>query len=177
MNLTHLRFPRQLEGDQSVDTIRRVLSAGMVKLWSDGTLDVPHVRPNKALKQALNDAGLRGQMRTGFEGISEKLDSEKAGIDNVRKQETICHGDRVSRLLLLSNDGAERLYRHVERLLYMHTPRLLGCLLDIDSKTLSIWILQEERNIKVVMAEHKDAVSTILRAIARSEGSEDHALQ
>src|SRR5207244_13638512 len=45
-------------------------------------------------------------------------------------------GARVSRLLLLSADGAERLYRHVERLALAHAPRVLVVALSADAATL-----------------------------------------
>ena len=40
------------------------------------------------------------------------------------------------------------------------------CLLDIDGNALGRLITGKERVVKLVMAEHKEAVSAILRAIA-----------
>ena len=42
---------------------------------------------------------------------------------------------------------------------------MLGCLLDVDALTLGEAIAGKESRIKIVMAEHKDAVSELLRAI------------
>jgi len=100
-----------------------------------------------------------------LESISEKLESEKRGIANVRSQTDDPYGDRFSRLLLFSNDGAERFYRHIEQAMQAHAPRLLGCFLDIDGGALGHLITGKEGVIKIVMAEHKDAVSGVLRAI------------
>jgi hypothetical protein len=93
------------------------------------------------------------------------LESERKGIANVRERQGAPYGDRVSRLLLFANDGAERLYRHIEQLLQAHAPRLIGCLLDIDGSTLGNLITGKDRKIKLVMAEHKEVVCDILRAI------------
>ncbi len=165
MNLSDVQFPRQLEADGNAGAIRQALMASTVKLWPGGHLDVSVITMRDPLKKALQKAKLRGQIRCGFEAISDKLESERKGIANVRKRHSAPYGDRVSRLLLFSNDGAERLYRHIEHLLLAHAPRLLGCLLNIDGIALGNIIAGKDRQIKIVMAEHKEAVSDTLRAI------------
>jgi hypothetical protein len=163
--MNDLRFPRQLEADYSRDVIRLALMDRTVKLWPGGDLDVPLISMTDPLKNALQTAMLRGQIRCGYEGISHKLMNEKAGITNVRERRGVTYGERISRLILFSNDGAERFYRHVEGLLQSHAPRLLGCLLDVDGNSLGKVLTGKDRQIKLVMAEHKDAVSETLRAI------------
>jgi hypothetical protein len=165
MNLSDMKFPRQIEAEYGPDIICQTLMGHTVKLWSRGNLDVPVIVLQDPLKEALRAAMLQGRIRCGFEEVSEKLSSEKAGIANVRERSDAPHGDRVSRLILLSNDGAERFYRHAEQLLRLHAPRLLGCLLDTDSSVLGEIITGRNRQIKLVMAEHKDAVSMMLRAM------------
>lgn len=165
MNLSDIRFPRQLEADGNAETIRQALMASTAKLWPGGSLDVSMITMSGPLREALQKARLKGQIRCGFEAILDKLEGERKGIANVRERQGAPYGDRVSRLLLFSNDGAERLYRHLEHLLQAHAPRLLGCLLDIDGIVLGKIITGKDRQIKVVMAEHKEAVSDILRAI------------
>jgi hypothetical protein len=165
MNLSDIRFPRQLEADDNTDTIRQALMARTVKLWPGGHLDVSMIMMSDPLKKALQKARLKGQIRCGFEAIFDKLENERKGIANVRERQGAPYGDRVSRLLLFSNDGAERFYRHIEQLLQAHAPRLIGCLLDIDGSTLGNLITGKDRKIKLVMAEHKEVVSDILRGI------------
>jgi len=166
MNLSEIRFPRQLEADESAETIRQVLMARTVNLWSGSDLKVPVVTMSDPLKKVLRAAILKRQVRCGLEGIAGKLEHERAGIDNVKGRGDDPYGERVSRLLLFSNDGAERFYRQVERLLVLHSPRVLGIFLDEESGALGRLITGKERAVKLVMAEHKDAVSDILRAIA-----------
>jgi hypothetical protein len=165
MNLSDIRFPRELEADGNTDTIRQALMARTVKLWPGGHLDVSIIMISDPLKKALQKARLKGQIRCGFEAIFDKLENERKGLANVRERQGAPYGDRVSRLLLFSNDGAERLYRHIEHLLQAHSPRLLGCFLDIDGIALGNVIAGKDRNIKIVMAEHKEVVSDILRGI------------
>jgi hypothetical protein len=169
MNLSDIRLPRQLEADEMAETIRRALMAHTVKLWPGGTLDVAKITLDEPLKKVLRMARLNGWIRCGFEAIYDRLESERKGIMNVRKRRCAPYGDRVSRLLFFSNDGAERFYRHIESLLQANEQRLLGCLLDVDGCTLGNLLTGKDRRIKLIMAEHKDAVSESLRTIVAGQ--------
>jgi hypothetical protein len=170
MNLSDIRFPRQLEADGTAETIRKALMARTVKLWPGGDLDVARIAMDEPLQKALRRARLQGWLQFGFEIVSDRLADESKGIENVRRRGGGPYGDRVSRLFLFSNDGAERFYRHVESLLKAHAPRLLGCLLDIDGIALGSAVTGKEAHIKLLMAEHKDAVSEILRTMIAGQG-------
>ena len=165
MNISDMSFPRQLEADGSAEIIRAELMAHAAKLWTGSKIDVPVITLSEPLKIALKRARLQRRIRYGFEPIFEKLASEKRGITHVRKRSDAPYGDRISRLLLFSNDGAERFYRQIEQILEAHAPRLLCCLLNIDGGALGQLITGKEGIIKIIMAEHKDVVSDILRAI------------
>jgi hypothetical protein len=131
MNPSDIRFPRQLEVEDTAETIRQVLMACSIKLWPGGDLDVAMITISDPLKKALQKARLNGHIRCGFEAIFDKPENERKGITNVREHQGAPYGDRGSQLLLFSNDSALRIYRHIEHLLQEHAPRLLGCLLDI----------------------------------------------
>ena len=165
MNISDMRFPRQLEAEGSAEIIRGALMARTSKLWTGSTIDVPVITLSDAMETALKGARLQRRIRYGFGPIFEKLASEKKGIANVRKRTDAPYGERISRLLLLSNDGAERFYREIEQVLQEHAPRLLCCFLNIDGGALGQLITGREGIIKIIMAEHKDAVSDILRAL------------
>jgi hypothetical protein len=172
MNLSEIRFPRQLEADETAEAIRKALMARTVKLWSGGDLEVARIAMDEPLKKALRMARLQGRIQCGFETVFGRLAGESKGIEQVRERGGAPYGDRVSRLLLFSNDGAERFYRHVESLLQAHAPRLLGCLLDIDGLALGSALTGKEARIKLVMVDHKDAVSEILRTVAAGRAME-----
>jgi hypothetical protein len=165
-----IRLPRALEVEGAAGEIRRALAARSLKLWPGGVLEAPVVGMSEPLERALREAQLRGRLRCGFESVREKLAGERKGIEHLRERQSAPQGDRVSRLILFSNDGAERFYRHVEQLIEENAPRLLGCLLEIDCCELGRLITGRESRVKLVMAEHKDAVSAILRAIAEGSG-------
>ena len=83
MNLSDIRFPRQLEVDDTAETIHQVLMACTVNLWPGGDLDVAMITMSDPLKKALQKAMLNGQIRCGFEAIFDKRENERKGITNV----------------------------------------------------------------------------------------------
>jgi len=166
MNIANIRLPRQLEADSSSEAIRQVLISCAAKLMPGGKIDVPLIKWSDPLKMALQKARLQGRIRVGLESISEKLANESYGIKNAHQSSGATYGDRISRLLLFSNDGADRFYRHIEQLLEQNAPRLFGCKLNVDAGVLGQLILGKDKKIKIIMAEHKDVVSGVLRAIA-----------
>lgn len=168
MNLSEMRFPRKLETEGSAEIVRQVLANRTAKLWTGSEIEVPVITLTETLKAALQKARLQGRIRCGTDPIFEKLAGEKKGIAQVRSQAEAVYGDRISRLLLFSNDGAERFYRNVEQAIKANTPRLLGCLLDIGGSALGQLITGKEGIIKIVMAEHKGAVADILRTLGDS---------
>jgi hypothetical protein len=171
MNLADIHLPRQLEEDNSDEAIRQMLISCATKLMPGGKIDAPVIEWSDPLKMALQKARLQGRIRLGLEAITEKLASEKYGIKNAHQSSGAAYGDRISRLLLFSNDGADRFYRHIEQLLEQNAPRLLGCKLNVDAGVLGELFLGKGKKIKIIMAEHKDVVSGVLRAIAACRNS------
>lgn len=165
MNIADIRLPRQLELDNSDETIRQILIKCAERLVPGGKFDVPIINWNDPLKMALQKARLQGRIRLGLEAITEKLVSEKYGIKNAHQSSGAAYGDRISRLLLFSNDGADRFYRHIEHLLEQNPTRLLGCKINVDAGVLGELFLGKDKKIKIIMAEHKDVVSDVLRSI------------
>jgi len=113
---------------------------------------------NDSLVKALQSARMKGRLQWGFETILDILDGEKKGIDHIRKQNADSHGERVSRLLLFSNDGADRFYRHGDQ--------VFGCLLDADGMALGRAVSGQDRTVKIIMVDHKEGVCDVLQAIA-----------
>jgi hypothetical protein len=75
-------------------------------------------------------------------------------------------GVRISRLLLLADDGADRFYRRVESLLRRHGPRVLALRLDLDAAALGGLLFGPGRRARLLLIEHKDAVCRVLLALA-----------
>ena len=170
MNHSDIKLPRGLEADGTAETIRQILMTRTVQLWFGSDLSVPIITMNDNLKKLLKMANLNGKVQRGLETISDKLDKEKRGIDHLRERRDLPVGDRVSRLLLVSNDGTRRFYRNIEHLQQLHSPRLLCCMLDMDGNSLGSVITGREKLVKVILAEHKEMVAAILRTLLPSPG-------
>ena len=168
MKIADIRLSRQLEEENSDEAIRQILIKCASKLMPGGKFDVPIVNWSDPLKKALQKARLQGRIRLGLESITEQLTSERYGIKNAHQNSGAAYGDRISRLLLFSNDGADRFYRHLEQLLEQNAPRLLGCKLNVDAGVFGELFLGKDKKIKIIMVEHKDVVSGVLKAIAGS---------
>jgi hypothetical protein len=151
-----LRLPRQIEGDPRAARVRDALSASARPLWARGTLAVATAPLDAALAAALG----------GLEAIAQQLDAEAKGMADADRASGAARGARVSRLLLVSDDGAERFYRHVETLLRRHADRVLGVRLEAGAAELGALLFGPSALARVVLVEHKDAVAAVLLALA-----------
>jgi hypothetical protein len=165
------RLPREIEVDPCHDAVRAALATPARLLWPGGTLVAPVVPLTAALRHALGAAATSGLLRRGLEAAGAALDAERRGLAALPPDEARRQGARVSRLLLVANDGAERFYRRVERLVVTHAPRVLACVVDCDSATLGALLYDRDALAKLVLAEHKSAVAAILRALAAQPGA------
>ena len=160
-----LRLPRELEADPACEAIRAALAARPRRLWQGGTLEVPVLALTGLLAAALRAALGRAQLRRGLEAAVGALEADRRGLAVVAERTGRDPGERVSRLCVFANDGAERFYRQVERCLTTHAPRVLGCLVEVDGATLGKVLYGRETAVKLVLADHKEAVSAILRSL------------
>jgi hypothetical protein len=151
------RLPRQIEADACGGAIRNVLTARARTLWEHGRVVVPALALTAPLGEALRAALMRGQLQRGLEAAAVSLAAERRGLRNA--------SDRVSRLCLVADDGAERFYRQVERCLMVHGPRILGGLLEADGVTLGKLLYGRDTAVKLILIDHKDAVASVLRAL------------
>ena len=169
MELSSIAFPRQLESDGSVEKIRSALSLRKTKIRAEGNIEVPVIHVSESLIIVMKKTRMQRRVRFGLDDIFDRLAAEKKGIDHLHEQMQSKQGERISRLILFSNDGTERFYRRIEQILTEHCQRILGCRLDVDGQTLGQFITGRSVEIKVILVEHKDAVSDVLRALADSE--------
>ena len=161
-----LRLPRQVESDPRAPLVHGMLSSHTRRLWVHGEIEVTEAELTTELTAALRAAHHAGLVVRGLEGAETRLALEGQGLDLADRKGRALRGERVSRLLVLSNDGAERFYRRVESLLRRYGPRVLAVYLDADAATLGGLIFGPGRLARLLMIEHKDAVSAVLLAMA-----------
>lgn len=101
-------------------------------------------------------------MVRGLELIEKTLEREARGLSLVDARSATSRGSRVSRLVLLSNDGTERFYRQAERLLSMQGPRVLAVRVDADSARFASVVTEASGVVRALMLEHKELVASLL---------------
>jgi hypothetical protein len=108
---------------------------------------------------------LAKHLTQGLEQAEQRLSNEARGLKMVDARSESGRGVRVSRLLLLSDDGAERFYRQAERLLLTHGERLLAIRLSVPADKLGE-VLHAPGVVRALLIEHKQSVADTLVALA-----------
>ncbi|MDH3347328.1 MAG: hypothetical protein OEM02_04395 [Desulfobulbaceae bacterium] len=161
-----LRLPKLVEKDSRSPMLISALKSNSQQLWSQSKLKVPIAQLDDHLVTALKDAYIKGQIVRGLESAERTLAAEERGLRIADQKTGQARGIRVSRILLLANDGAERFYRQVETLLLRHGQRVLAIRLDINADKLGSLLFGPNKIAKSVMLEHKSAVASILLSLA-----------
>jgi hypothetical protein len=160
-----LRLPKLVETDPRHPQLLRILTMHTELLWRESKIGIPVAELNSKLVGALRKAHNAGQVIRGLEGTERALAAEERGLRMADRQIGVPRGVRVSRLLILASDGAERFYRNVETILRRHGPRVLAVRLEIDARGLGELLFGPGRVARLVMLEHKQAVGSVLLAM------------
>jgi hypothetical protein len=161
-----LRLPKSVESDPRGPRLLRNLTAHTRLLWQGSEIEVPVAGMTVELAEALRNAYGVGQVVRSLENAERALAAEERGLRMADRRIRVPRGVRVSRLLLLANDGAERFYRQVEALLRRHGPRVLAVRLELDEHGLGELLFGPSEVARLLMLEHKQAVGSVLLAIA-----------
>lgn len=161
-----LRLPRMVESNPRGPHVLRRLTACTRPLWSKGEIEVPVATLGPELREVLRKAHHAEQVVRGLEAAERTLSAEERGLRLADRHSGVSRGDRISRLLLLADDGAERFYRRVETLLRRHSPRVLAIRLDVNAADLGEALLGASRLARLLLLTHKEAVGAALLAVA-----------
>ncbi len=164
-----MKLPKRIELDERAERV--VAALGRTQpIWSGGDLLVPVVGFSEPLRRALKSAHAGGRVTRGLEGVERKLEAELQGMESADRRSGATRGQRVSRLLLVASDGAERMYRRVETLSRRHPGRVLVLQLECGGDELGELLFGPGSTAKLLMIDHKDAVADALLALAESPG-------
>lgn len=166
MSDSALRLPKSVEADPRAAQLMERLATQTEPLWSASDVRIPVAVMNPALATALQSAHSASRVVRGLESAETTLAAEERGLQLADRASGAPRGMRVSRLLLLSNDGAERFYRQVEALLRRHGPRVLAIRIAVDADALGSQLFGPGRRARLLMIEHKDAVAAVLLSLA-----------
>ena len=168
-----LRLPRRVEDELGAAPLASELAARSRPLWAGSDVRVPQVEFGPDLEAVLNSAFSAGRIVRGLEGAERVLAAEQRGLEHVDQKTGVARGGRVSRLVVLADDGSERFYRSVESLYRRHAPRVLALRLSVDESALGQLLFGPDQVARLLLIEHKDAVSAVLLALAARWSGDD----
>ena len=154
------KLPRQLVSDPKTAGLLDHIFSRVRKLKAESEFSVPLFELTDRFKKSLLASRRAGHVVRGFENAFDLLALERDGINKIINQSG--QGDRVSRLVLVSNDGADDFYNKAEKLILRHSPRVLGCIVQTDSYNLGSLLFGDGKIAKLILIDHKDDVSQIL---------------
>lgn len=157
-----LKLPRKIEADPRKAELEALLASDLRPLWEGGNFQIPTIPLSPAFESALIKALHFKQLEMGLEQIERTLGSEKKGLDALQKKQGTPAAHRVSRLLIIANDGAERFNRACESLLRLHGDRLLCLHVDVPCAELSQKLFGAQKQVKAILVSDRDAVTTLL---------------
>ena len=160
-----LLLPKQIEADPRYQQLLNLLTKKTEKLWPGSDVFIPVAPFSDELKAALMAAKEGDRLSRGVEGIERTLGVEGRGLALVDKKTTEKRVPRISRLLIMSNDGAERFYRKVESILRQHGQRVMAIRIGADSAQLGEYLFGPEKAVKLLLIDHKESVAAVLLAL------------
>ncbi len=149
-----INLPKNIVKTKAEEQVLERLSQ-TTPLYPDSETLISEIKMNPELRSHIFFSKATKNAIIGMERIEMILDREKFGLKGNES-------NRISRLLLVSNDGSERFYRQLEFLLKNHGDRLLICRLDIDSEEFGKVLSENKKKIKALLITHKEYVSNVL---------------
>ncbi len=165
MDIRSIRLPKLLDSDPRAKDLLRGLVESVQPLRRGSYVYVPVAR-FAGMKNTIKSVHRAGRVVRGLESVKRTLATEKRGMGLVDRSSGVKRGERISRLLLLSNDGSDGFYRQIENLLVRHTPRVLAIRLNVDAPGLGEPLFGPGRLARLLMIQHKDAVAEVLVSLA-----------
>jgi hypothetical protein len=155
-----MRLPSELVEAGVEVAIQAALGKDVVQLCREPPLCIPVLKLTDALRSNLFYAKSLGDLIIGHEAIEKSMANELRGL-----QKTAAQSDRVSRLLLVANDGSPRFYRDVAFLQKQQGARVLICGLDVDSLSMGNILGFKGHVVKTVLLNRKRSVVNVLKSL------------
>jgi hypothetical protein len=155
-----MKLPKQLGKEDLEEGVQAVLENESIELCSDSNIYIPVLKLNPELRKQIFYAKFQGELIVGSRDIEKSLKNELHGLKKVNNL-----SDRVSRVLLVTNDGSPRFYRQLEFLHKEQGGRVLICRLDIDSVLMGNILELKEKQVKAVLLNRKESVVNVLKSL------------
>jgi hypothetical protein len=155
-----MKLPKQLEKESVESDVRAALERESIELYSDSEIYIPVLKLSQELRKQIFYAKSLGELIFGYEAIEKALANELRGLQKVDSQ-----SDRVSRLLIVTNDGSPRFYRELEFLHKKQGRRVMICRLDVGSVLMGNILGFKGKQVKAVLLNRKKSVINVLKSL------------
>lgn len=155
-----MKLPKEIikEGLESVTLA--ALEKCSFAISPEPATSVPSFDLNPELRKNIFYAKSLGALVIGYENIEKELASERKGLQHVNNT-----SDRISRLLLVTNDGSPRFYRELTYLQHKEGARVLICHLNISSLEMGEILAIPAKAVKAILINRKTSVVNVLKAV------------
>lgn len=122
------------------------------------------------LRRLLFESRRARWLKRGLEEASSTLAAQEAGLKKAPATQVEAGKRRISRLLVLSNDGSERFYREAEKLRQRHVTRTEAIVLECDEVGMGEAVFGAGRSARALLLDHKEAVLHFLDSLDLGSG-------
>lgn len=161
-----LKFPKNELSDAHLDVLKSYFADNEKLLRPGSAVAITHAPFDEAHRQALAAVLSTGHIIQGMELIAKTLDRELKGLKSVQEKTGQPPANRLSRLLLIANDGSERFYRDAEAILTKHGERTWACQIDTTAEELGKVSTLKGNPAKTLLINDRKALVLYLEALA-----------
>ena len=161
-----LKLPKDVAADPRHDAVVAALAANAQVLWERGQVRVATVPFTTAMQQQLRYGLASRKVQQGLESIGDALDREQKGLDALAKKASSGpQNPRISRVLLIANDGSPRFLRDCDALLTRYAHRVVGCRLDVTGEALGAAVVGAPKVVRAILVMDKTVAAKVLLAM------------
>jgi hypothetical protein len=161
-----LRLPKDVKDHPRLAELEGAFTADMRVLREGGVVQASHWPLDGAVRRALKAALNMGHLTQGLEAIARVLDREQKGLAALAAKSGAPQAPRLSRLLILANDGTERFYHDVESLLRRNADRTWAVVVAADAEQLGAAATQKGGIAKALLIDERRALGLFLSTLA-----------
>ena len=155
-----MKLPKQLEKEGVESDVRAALKEERIELYKASNIYIPVLKLTRKLRTNIFHAKSLGELVIGYAAIVKALSNELRGLQKIDSL-----SDRVSRLLMVTNDGSPRFYREFAFLQKRQGARVLICRLDVDSVLMAGILGLKDQVVKTVLLNKKKSVINVLKSL------------
>ncbi|MBN1904364.1 MAG: hypothetical protein JW927_04635 [Deltaproteobacteria bacterium] len=158
-------LPKALETGEEGEAVHMILNSHLNPVKPGSDFILPTFGLSQAILNALYSARRTNRLIQGLEEADKKLEAERAGIVQADNKTGASRNERISRLAVIANDGSERYYREVKKLVKKNFPRMLALYIDATSYELGERLFGPGKRALFLLVNHKDAVINLLKSL------------